>query len=252
MSDENETLDLSQACDLIETGQLREAVALLEPVLTANPDSAPATVALGEAWFKLGDGAKAKASFERAYQLDPSLGAACFWFGVYHEKTGQRPRAIELYHEAVNSPSPHRQAYIQLASHYHENRQPYRSLEIMMESEEQFPDDKELRLVRGQLASRIAPLWHLPMLADHERNAAYEAAIKAKVAPNDIVLDIGTGSGLLAMMAARAGAKHVYACEAHPILAEMAKTIIADNGYSEQITVIAKQSTDISLSLIHI
>jgi hypothetical protein len=29
--------------------------------------------------------------------------------------------------------------------------------------------------------------------------------------PDSIVLDIGTGSGLLAMMAARAGAKHVYA-----------------------------------------
>lgn len=61
------------------------------------------------------------------------------------------------------------------------------------------------------LSHRIAG-FHGPMLRDKLRNAAYAAAITA-LAPGRTVLDIGTGSGLLAMLAARAGAQHVYGCE---------------------------------------
>ena len=58
------------------------------------------------------------------------------------------------------------------------------------------------------------------MLHDTSRNNKYEQAITAAVAAfvarsgrKPVVLDVGTGTGLLAMMAARAGAEHVYACE---------------------------------------
>jgi type II protein arginine methyltransferase len=59
------------------------------------------------------------------------------------------------------------------------------------------------------------------------------------------VLDIGTGSGLRAMMAARAGAAHVYACEAKPILAATARETIAKNSLSDKITVFAKHSGEL-------
>ena len=87
-----------------------------------------------------------------------------------------------------------------------------------------------------RLSAELVPFWHIPMLNDVRRNDAFEAAISAALAeagPDARVLDIGTGSGLLSMMAARAGARSVTACEVVPVIADMATKIIADNGYSD-------------------
>ena len=62
------------------------------------------------------------------------------------------------------------------------------------------------------------------MINDDERNAAYERALARAVTPDSVVFEIGTGSGLVAMMAARAGARLVVTCEAVPVLAEGVET----------------------------
>lgn len=101
--------------------------------------------------------------------------------------------------------------------------------------------------VRRATAS-IVPFWHIPMLNDEGRNRAFETAIKRAVAehgPDALVLDVGTGSGLLSMMAARAGARRVVTCESVPTIADTARRIIARNGLEAQITVIDKRSNDL-------
>jgi len=50
-----------------------------------------------------------------------------------------------------------------------------------------------------------------------------------------IVLDVGCGTGILSLFAAKAGAKHVYGIECSSII-EHARTIVADNGYSNGAT----------------
>ena len=100
-----------------------------------------------------------------------------------------------------------------------------------------------LAAVSGYL-SRAIPAWHLPMLADAARNAAYEQAIAKAAGGSALTLDIGTGSGLLAMLAARHGARRVVACEAHPIIADTATEIVARNGLQGRIRVVAKRSTE--------
>lgn len=40
------------------------------------------------------------------------------------------------------------------------------------------------------------------------------------------MLDIGTGTGILAVMAARAGAAHVYACEVNAVLCAIAREVL--------------------------
>eukprot|EP00668_Euglena_longa_P005606 GGOE01006623.1.p1 GENE.GGOE01006623.1~~GGOE01006623.1.p1 ORF type:complete len:912 (-),score=305.71 GGOE01006623.1:210-2891(-) len=86
-------------------------------------------------------------------------------------------------------------------------------------------------------------VWHFDMMSDLKRNDAYERALKAVITPASIVLDIGTGSGLLAMMAARAGAHHVYACEMNADVAEKARKVIQRNGLEDKITVFGLKST---------
>jgi len=118
--------------------------------------------------------------------------------------------------------------------------------------------DKALKLVRAAIKARPADAlvraiahfvfadgvegFHADMLRDDARNRVYAQAIAA-AAPGRRVLDIGTGSGLLAMMAARAGAEHVYACEADPRLAQTAREIVETNGLSDRVTVLSRHST---------
>ncbi len=96
----------------------------------------------------------------------------------------------------------------------------------------------------------VVPTWHFPMLADTGRNDSYESAIKSAVKkhPSAHVLDIGTGTGLLALMAANAGAQHITACERISHIAEVANNNIVRNGASDRINVINKDSHALSVA----
>lgn len=91
------------------------------------------------------------------------------------------------------------------------------------------------------------------MLHDTERNQLYEVALKAAIekmhskGKKANVLDIGTGTGLLSMMAARNGADSVIACEAFKPMSDCALKIIALNGFEDKIKIIPKRSTQISV-----
>lgn len=61
------------------------------------------------------------------------------------------------------------------------------------------------------------PRWHLLMLQDKRRLEFYSEIIKRKVA-GKIVLDLGTGSGVLSYLALKWGAKKVYSVEDNPAL----------------------------------
>lgn len=84
------------------------------------------------------------------------------------------------------------------------------------------------------------------MLKDTARMEAYDEAIRRAVHPGSVVLDIGTGTGIHALMAARAGARHVYAVEpADSIL--LAPAVARANGLEDRITFIQDLSTRITL-----
>ncbi|MGY8995201.1 MAG: 50S ribosomal protein L11 methyltransferase [Alphaproteobacteria bacterium] len=105
--------------------------------------------------------------------------------------------------------------------------------------------DAQQHLRRLQ-TDRIPP-WHFVMMNDEPRNQAYEAALQRAVTPGSHVFEIGTGSGILSMLAARAGAARVTTCEANPQIAAVAQEIIKNNGYENIITVIPRPSWEIDV-----
>lgn len=78
--------------------------------------------------------------------------------------------------------------------------------------------------------------YHRRLLNDANRMDAYERAIRALVRPGDVVLDLGCGIGILAMLAARRGAVKVHAVESTPI-AHVAKSIVKANHLEKVVTV---------------
>jgi SAM-dependent methyltransferase len=91
-----------------------------------------------------------------------------------------------------------------------------------------------------------SPSPHAAMLEDQVRTSAFLAALDEVVGPEDVVVDIGTGTGVLAVAAARAGARHVYAIEATP-LAHEAREVVRANGLDDRVTVVEGWSTRVSL-----
>lgn len=95
--------------------------------------------------------------------------------------------------------------------------------------------------------SQMIPAWHLPMMNEWDRNNAYYLGMQSAIAPEKSVLEIGTGSGLLSMMAARLGARNVVTCEAVSLIAETAQKIVEHNKYQDRVRVLSKPSFEIEI-----
>lgn len=89
---------------------------------------------------------------------------------------------------------------------------------------------------------------HEEMLKDHVRTSAYRDAMfqNKETMEGKVVLDVGCGTGILSMFAARAGAKHVYAVECSGII-HLAKQIVSANGLDDKITLIHGKIEDVDL-----
>jgi protein arginine N-methyltransferase 1 len=84
------------------------------------------------------------------------------------------------------------------------------------------------------------------MLADTIRTEAYAQALERVVRPESVVLDIGTGTGIMALFAARCGARRVFAVDPSDVI-QTARDLAAANGYADRIEFIQDVSTRISL-----
>ena len=115
-------------------------------------------------------------------------------------------------------------------------------INMLLEEGALVPPDVDRIPVRGW----ADPVEHARMLHDDRRTNDYIAALQRAVQPGDVVLDLGTGSGVLAIAAARAGARHVYAVEASDI-ADVAERVFAANGVQDRVTLIRGWSRDAEL-----
>ena len=87
---------------------------------------------------------------------------------------------------------------------------------------------------------------HIGLLDDELRTKQFLAAIRAQVTADDVVLDIGSGTGVMAVGAALAGAKHVFAMEASA-MAGTVRELARANGVADRVTVLQGWSTRLEL-----
>jgi len=133
-------------------------------------------------------------------------------------------------------------AMLSLARMLQADRQPERAFAMCRAALLLAPDDAEFAAKARRFVGGTVPDWHFNIVKDEARNAAYDAALRRAVKPESRVLEIGAGAGLLAMMAARAGAGQVITCEMTPAIAEKAAEIVALNGYADRVRVVAMHS----------
>ena len=107
-----------------------------------------------------------------------------------------------------------------------------RARALAFKARELAPGNSEVALLTAEVLSAGIPEWHFSIVRDTARNAAFDFALRRAVRPGMRVLDIGSGTGLLAMMAVRAGAAEVVSCEMNPAIAGAALKIVAANGYA--------------------
>jgi protein arginine N-methyltransferase 1 len=84
------------------------------------------------------------------------------------------------------------------------------------------------------------------MVADTVRMEANVQALRRAVKSGCVVLDIGTGTGIFALLAVRFGARRVYALDPHPSI-DVARQLAAANGCAERIEFIQDLSTRVTL-----
>jgi hypothetical protein len=84
------------------------------------------------------------------------------------------------------------------------------------------------------------------MTADRVRADAYAAALRGVVRRDDVVLDVGAGVGILSVLAARAGARLVYAVESNPCV-QHARSVLEANGVLDRVVLLRGRVEDVSL-----
>lgn len=87
---------------------------------------------------------------------------------------------------------------------------------------------------------------HRHYLSDRVRLDAFRTAIQQMVKPGDVVVDLGSGTGILGFFACEAGAARVYAIESDGVV-QLARALARANGFSDRLTFVPGLSTQVDL-----
>uniref|UniRef100_A0A7S0VD07 type I protein arginine methyltransferase n=1 Tax=Polytomella parva TaxID=51329 RepID=A0A7S0VD07_9CHLO len=149
-------------------------------------------------------------------------------------------------------------------------------------------DEPGLGTANDASAELVATSSYLDMLTDFRRNEAYHRALRRTLRPETRVLDIGTGTGLLSMLAARSlqrkveqknvlpengsikssngnsekaevdsecsssldsqASHRVYGCEVFPPMQNLSRRVVAHNNLSHMIKILPKRSDEIQIA----
>jgi SAM-dependent methyltransferase len=240
----DELLDFAIA--LYARGEVVKAAGLFHSILQSDPAHPIANHQLGLLAFAGGDVKAATQFLQRAAEANPLDAEYHNNLGVVLHSGGDPAGARRAFENAIAQDPNFAQAFNNLGAALTALNEDEDAIRAYRRALEIDPTYIEARDNLDLACAGVAPAWHFPMMADAARNDAYDQALR-RAAPGRRVLDIGAGSGLLAMMAARAGAAKVTTCEVVPAIAAAAREVIAANGYADAITLHAKRSDELKI-----
>jgi type II protein arginine methyltransferase len=235
----------------------KNAILLLEKAININPSYAHLHYNLSIYYHAQSNIDQALVACKVAVDLLPTYAdAQQFLVTLYSEKSAQQAGA-ELWEEALATLTNvlafdesilSADIYYQLGFYSEKSGQSSRARHYWEKVKLIDPHHPHAQVALYNLYKANVPNWHLPMMNDEVRNKAFQTVIERNSHARQTVLDIGAGSGLMSMIAARAGNKVVYACEEVELISEKAAELITASGFSnEQIKLIKKRSTHINI-----
>jgi len=103
------------------------------------------------------------------------------------------------------------------------------------------PGRPSLARLQGVLA------YHQTLLGDSRRNRAFHRALAARVRPGAAVLDLGAGTGVWAVAAARLGARRVVAVEREAVLVPVIEALARESGVADRVEVVRANARRVRL-----
>jgi len=89
--------------------------------------------------------------------------------------------------------------------------------------------------------------YHQTLLGDVRRNRAFHRALAARVRPGSTVLDLGAGTGVWAVAAARLGARRVVAVEREAVLVPVIEALAREGGVADRVEVLRADARRVRL-----
>ncbi|MBP2228312.1 tetratricopeptide (TPR) repeat protein [Azospirillum agricola] len=228
-------------------GRLAEAAESFRAALDLKPGAPEMHHFLASTLRELGELETAETHLRTALDLAPDYLEAHYTLAELLATRGRLEEAEAAFRTVLAAAPRFVPAQVGLAHVLQSLDRAADAIEAIEAAREQAPDHPLVQFTRRLIYSNAVPGWHLPMINDFERNDAYKHSLERAVKPDSLVLEIGTGSGIVAMMAARAGARKVVTCEVNPILARVAKETVANNGYADRVTVVPRLSTQLTV-----
>lgn len=263
-----------------QLGEFDEGIKLAERAVKLDASSLAGWTVRGNCQRSAGQFENALASYKSANQIQPS-GETCLNAGLVFVATNRPAEAIDSFTQGIRLAPNVAKLRVARGDTFHgvgkiqeaaadykaalalapdddetlkkatlcllEMGQGDQALDLCRDILKNHPGNLTAKLGAEWVLSQLVPLWHVPMMNEPERNQAYYDGLASVVTPDKLVFEIGTGSGLLAMMAAKLGAKKVVTCEAVGLVARTAAKIIQRNQFQGQVTVVAKPSHAVQL-----
>ena len=230
-----------------QTGRINESLVASQKSVQLAPQDAEAHSNMGVSLQELGRLDEAKESYRKAIALKPDHAEAHNNMGYTLQQLGRLDEAKESYTQAIALKPDYAEAHNNLGNTLHELGKLDESIELYTKALASQPNNAEFLHNLSTAKGKAVPSWHIPMMNEHGRNEAYQKAMRAAIRGGDVVLDIGTGAGLLSMIAADCGASEIITCEMSTTISKIAEKIIQKNGFDHKIKVINKNSKDLIL-----